>query len=507
MPAVLDAYLAEVELAAGADHRLDAFVAALRDDLADPDALEHRARRTVERLALALQGSLLVRHAPTAVADAFCAARLAGRRRALLRHAPQGRRRPGDRRPPHAARVMGGGGSIQLARILGIRIGASPSWFVVLFIMIWALSGYFRDALEGSSSTTAYVTAVAGAALFFISLLAHELGHAIVARRNGIGISGIDLWFFGGVAKMTRDTSTPGEEFRVAAAGPAVTLRRSSPSAWPSARRPTPSPRRATAPRRASCSTGWRSSTPSSSSSTWSPPSPSTAAGSPGRSPGRSPATAGAATRFSARLGQGFAYVLIGFGIFLLAAGSDPVNGLWFMVLGWFLGQAARGAVLTSRFTERLEGVTVADVMDTEPVWVPGDETAARVEDEFFARYRSPWFPVADPTSGHFHGLITAERVDAAIAGGQPEAPARDLVEPAAQGVERAVSVRARLARGAPPRLRAAAGPGGPHGGRRRRPSGGRRDPGPGPPRAHRCDVHALDLTPPGQSSTTGSAV
>jgi putative acyl-CoA dehydrogenase len=77
-PAVLDAFLDEVEVAAGADRRLDAFVAALRDDLADADALEHRARRTVERLALALQGSLLVRHAPPAVADAFCAARLAG---------------------------------------------------------------------------------------------------------------------------------------------------------------------------------------------------------------------------------------------------------------------------------------------------------------------------------------------------------------------------------------------------------------------------------------------
>jgi CBS domain-containing protein len=141
-------------------------------------------------------------------------------------------------------------------------------------------------------------------------------------------------------------------------------------------------------------------------------------------------------------LGQGFAYLLIGFGIFLLVADSDAVNGLWFMVLGWFLGQAARSAVVTSRFTERLEGVTVADVMDTQPVWVPGDEPAARVEDEFFARYRSPWFPVADPTSGRFHGIVTAERVDAAIAGGQPEAPARDLVEPAPHEAERAVSVR-----------------------------------------------------------------
>jgi putative acyl-CoA dehydrogenase len=77
-PAALEAYLDELDEAAGADARLDAFVWSLRDEFADPEALEVRARRVVERMALALQGALLVRHAPAAVADAFCASRLAG---------------------------------------------------------------------------------------------------------------------------------------------------------------------------------------------------------------------------------------------------------------------------------------------------------------------------------------------------------------------------------------------------------------------------------------------
>jgi putative acyl-CoA dehydrogenase len=77
-PAILDAYLAEVELASGADARLDTFVAGLRREFADLEGVEVRARRIVEKLALALQGSLLVRNAPAAVADAFCASRLAG---------------------------------------------------------------------------------------------------------------------------------------------------------------------------------------------------------------------------------------------------------------------------------------------------------------------------------------------------------------------------------------------------------------------------------------------
>ena len=117
-----------------------------------------------------------------------------------------------------------GDGSIQLARLFGIRIGASPSWFVVLFLMIYYLSGVFDTALEGNSNDTAYVVAVIGALLFFVSLVLHELGHALVARRNGIGVSSIELWFFGGLAKLTRDPTSPGVDFRISVAGPAVTL-------------------------------------------------------------------------------------------------------------------------------------------------------------------------------------------------------------------------------------------------------------------------------------------
>ena len=119
--------------------------------------------------------------------------------------------------------MLVGGSSIQLLRVFGIRIGASPSWFVVLFIFIYLASDYFRDVL-GGSVTQAYVVAVAAVFLFFVSLVMHELGHALVARREGIEISGIDLWLFGGVAKMARDTTSPGAEFRIAVAGPLVTL-------------------------------------------------------------------------------------------------------------------------------------------------------------------------------------------------------------------------------------------------------------------------------------------
>jgi putative acyl-CoA dehydrogenase len=77
-PETLEAFFAEVDQAAGADARLDAFTASVREEFAEPETLEVRARRLVEKMALALQGSLLVRHSPPAVADAFVASRLAG---------------------------------------------------------------------------------------------------------------------------------------------------------------------------------------------------------------------------------------------------------------------------------------------------------------------------------------------------------------------------------------------------------------------------------------------
>src|SRR3954451_20493239 len=119
--------------------------------------------------------------------------------------------------------MLGTGGSLQLARVLGIRVGVNASWFVVLFLFIYLFQGSFEAILD-TTGTTAFAVAVVAAVLFFGSILLHELGHALAARREGIEVSGIELFLFGGVMKMSRDTDTPGSEFRVAAGGPAVTL-------------------------------------------------------------------------------------------------------------------------------------------------------------------------------------------------------------------------------------------------------------------------------------------
>jgi predicted transcriptional regulator len=106
------------------------------------------------------------------------------------------------------------------------------------------------------------------------------------------------------------------------------------------------------------------------------------------------------------------------FGGYLLLT-SDSFSGIWFLLLGWFVAQAARGAVASSRFSERLEGVTVADVMDAEPIAVPVDTSVLSAHDEFFLRYDLPWFPVVDRL-GRFLGIVRQESVDGAVSDGRP---------------------------------------------------------------------------------------
>ncbi len=329
--------------------------------------------------------------------------------------------------------MLGTGSSIQLLRVFGIRIGASYSWFVVLFIFIYFGADYFRDVL-GGSVTQAYFVAVAAVFLFFISLVLHELGHALVARREGIEISGIDLWFFGGVAKMSRDTQSPGSEFRIAVAGPVVTLVLvgiflglamlvQNGAALDVARfagDAEVSPTLALLGFLASINAillvfnlvpafpldGGRIAR----AIVW-----------------RISGDRNRATRVAGRIGEGFAYVLIGVGIFLFARG-DIYNGLWFAVLGWFIAQSARAAVVSTAFTERIDGITVADIMDAQPVSMPATTPLMQAQDEYFLRYRWDWFPVVDE-HGRFLGVVREARVDEEIVAGRPATAVGELVE------------------------------------------------------------------------------
>jgi Zn-dependent protease len=327
-----------------------------------------------------------------------------------------------------------GGGSIQLLRISGIRIGASPSWFIVLFLVIYFLAGYFQDTL-GGSQTEGFIVAVCSALLFFGSLVAHELGHALTARRNGIEIDGIDLWLLGGLARFRQDSRSPGQEFAIAAAGPAVSFVIAAVFAIVSL---------AVAGSNnaidvALLRNGVNISAPLALTvflaemNLWLflfnllPAFPLDGGRIARAVVWRITGDRNRATRVSASIGQLAGYALIAFGIWRAVDGGG-IGALWWALIGWFIASAARNAVVSTAFTERLEGITVADVMDPAPVAMPGSTSAARAEDEYFLRYRWDWFPVVDD-GGHFLGLARQEAVARALAAGTPERLVRDVIE------------------------------------------------------------------------------
>jgi Zn-dependent protease/predicted transcriptional regulator len=310
--------------------------------------------------------------------------------------------------------MFGGGGSIQLGRILGIRIGVDVSWFFVLFLIIYWLSDYYEQVAPNSN---AFVLATVSALLFFVSILLHELGHAVVAIRNGIPILGIDLWMFGGVAKLERDTDSPGVEFRVAVAGPIVTLAIA-----------------------ALCfGIGALISTPERvlEGSTFD-----TGVGSAATAvlgylmtinvivlvfnliPGfpldggriaraiawKITGDRNRATRFAAVLGRGAGWLMVAGGLAILALGSI-VTGIWLAVVGIFLAQAAKSAQAQAAVAGRIEHLRVSDVMDTEPVAIPDDLSLERAQSDFFLRYGWSWFPVVDQ-SGRLVGVVSREAVN-----------------------------------------------------------------------------------------------
>jgi Zn-dependent protease len=312
-----------------------------------------------------------------------------------------------------------GGSSIQLVRVFGIRIGVDYSWFIVLFLIIWQLTGYYGDVAPGSN---AFALAVISALLFFLSLLLHELGHALVAIRNGIPIEGIDLWMFGGVAKLGRDTDSPGVEFRVAIAGPLVTLLialvcfalgsavSSGSEALNSAQFSNDVTGATTAVLgyllsinvllllfnlipafpldggRVARAIAWK------------------VTGDRTR-----------ATRFAARLGRGGGWLMVAGGAALFLSG-DSVGGIWLAFIGWFLAGAARSAEAQADFSGRIEHLRVADVMDAQPVAIPEDWTLADAEQQFFLRYGWAWFPVID-SNGRLVGVVSREAVQSVPAG------------------------------------------------------------------------------------------
>lgn len=329
--------------------------------------------------------------------------------------------------------MFGSRGSVQLARVFGIRIGADYSWFLILFLAIFFAREQLAEATN-ASETTVFVAAVAEAFLFFGSIIAHEIGHALAARREGIAVVGIDLFLFGGLMHMRSEPESPGAEFRVAIAGPLMTLlfilvasgagiAVSGSEDFLDAVTLTGAGQLDVLPVMISALAlinavvlifnllpaypldGGRIAR----AAVWK------LTGNRHRS-----------TRAAAAVGQGFGTLLMIGGV-LLALNGATFDGVYLGFLGFLLASQARNVSLQSTLDERLEGVTVADLMDPEPVTITADTGALRAYEDFFLRYQgSEWFPVVEVGDGYV-GRAYAEPVRQ-VAEADPERPIRELV-------------------------------------------------------------------------------
>jgi CBS domain-containing protein len=117
-----------------------------------------------------------------------------------------------------------------------------------------------------------------------------------------------------------------------------------------------------------------------------------------------------AGTRAAAQLGRSFAVLLGAAGLSLIFSTRDTFTGLWLVAVAFLLGQSARGAIVQTALTERIEGVRVADIMDSQPVAIPAQTPVGQALDEYFLRYGWSWFPVVDE-GGRFLGIARQERV------------------------------------------------------------------------------------------------
>lgn len=279
---------------------------------------------------------------------------------------------------------------IRVGRLAGIPIGVQPLWLVILVLITISLGAvYYPEEAPGISPAAAYALGLLSALLLFSSILAHELGHALVARRYGVEVEEIDLWLLGGVARMSGYPERAQDELRFALAGPAVTLLVALLFGAVALALPAASPQWLEAlvvyqamvnavilafnllpafpldgGRVARALLWWRRGDISS------------------------------ATETAAKIGTGLGWGMIVFGGFTFLAGA--FGGLWLALIGFFITAAAKAEEEGLRVRVALTGRSAGRLMTYPALTIPAGTTVAEAIDRFFIGAKHPAFPVLD---------------------------------------------------------------------------------------------------------------
>jgi|SRR5450759_4067008 len=284
-----------------------------------------------------------------------------------------------------------------IGRIAGIRISLNWSWLIIFALIVWSLyANVFPAQDPGLSHTTYLIMSLIAALVFFVSILLHEIGHSIVARRNGMEIEGITLWLFGGVSQFKEKFRSPGAEFRIGIAGPAVSL--------------------VLGVIFIALAVLTKLSTPVDGTLAWLgyinllllvfnllPALPLDGGRVLRSALWKAKGDFAWATKIAAGIGKGFGYAMIAGGGLLFIAYRSP-SGIWLALIGWFLLNAAGSEVRYVKAGEALEGLHVRDLMTRDPVTASPDETLGHFMDSLAGRAKHSTYPVV--SGGDVLGLL-----------------------------------------------------------------------------------------------------
>ncbi|NIL43275.1 CBS domain-containing protein [Salinispora arenicola] len=295
--------------------------------------------------------------------------------------------------------------SFRLGRIVGVPVGVNWSVLVIFLLIAWALSANQFPRTYPDRPGFAYVLAgLAAAGVFFLGLLAHEVSHAVVAKRNGLEVGGITLWLFGGVAELKGEAPNPGAELRIAGIGPLVSLLIGAFFGVIAA---------------GLAMTGYNG--------LWLgalawlaginvllavfnvlPAAPLDGGRLLRAAVWKATGDRTKASVVAARAGWVLGALLIGLGFWQFFAGGG-FGGLWLILIGWFLIGAAGMEERQARMGSALHGLRVADVMTPQPQTASGDMTVADFVGHYLFAYRHSALPLVEDDRPV--GLVTLDRV------------------------------------------------------------------------------------------------
>ncbi len=314
--------------------------------------------------------------------------------------------------------------SIRLGRIFGIEVGINWSLVFVFALISWTVATEVLPIdVPGQPALSYWVAGAAGSVAFYACLLAHELAHALVARRNGVKVGGITLWLFGGVSKLDGEPRSAGAEALIAGVGPltslAVALLAFLLSLLP-------------LPALVADLLGWLAFVNVAlalfnlvpafpldggrllSSFFW------WRLGSRQRG-----------VHSAVRISRVFAYLMIAFGALLLFTGS-VLNGVWIAFVGWFLLSAGSSEEVGTTVRGLLSSVPVSAAMTSPVVTIPDWLTVEQFLESIAPQHPFTTYPVHDP-SGKLTGIVRLGDLVRMPAGARADTRLKERARPIAE--------------------------------------------------------------------------